>query len=283
LAYPLVSRIHFLECSGNSGALFRDELVNGSAQSLHGLLSCAEWTGVPLVTLLEEAGVLPEATWVSAVGADAASMGRSIPIGKALDDVMVALYQNGEPIRPEQGYPMRLFCPGWEGNTSVKWLTQLKLTDAPSQFRDETSKYTDTRPDRMSLQFTFPMGVKSVITSPSGLMQLNRQGLYQITGLAWSGSGAIRKVEISADGGATWADAELQSEALPKALLRFRLPWRWLGQEAVLISRATDTAGNVQPMRQTIVSARGDISTYHYHGTQSWSVAANGTVSNTYV
>ena len=166
LKYQMVSRIHFLECSGNSGALLRGE-IGGSAQSLHGLVSCAEWTGIPLSTLLDEAGVLPEAAWVAAVGADAASMGRSIPLTKALDDVMVALYQNGEAVRPGQGYPMRLFCPGWEGNVSVKWLTQLKVTNEPAQFRDETSKYTDTMPDRSSYQFTFPMGTKSLITSPS--------------------------------------------------------------------------------------------------------------------
>ena len=145
------------------------------------------------------------------MGADAASMGRSVPIEKALDDVLVALFQNGEPIRPEQGYPMRLFCPGWEGNISVKWLTQLKLMEAPAQFRDETSKYTDTMPDRGSLQFTFPMGVKSLITSPSGQMNLPRPGVYQVTGIAWSGHGAIRRVEVSADGGGTWAEGHAAS------------------------------------------------------------------------
>ena len=193
LKYQMVSRIHFLECSGNSGALLRGE-IGGSAQSLHGLVSCAEWTGIPLSTLLDEAGVLPEAAWVAAVGADAASMGRSIPLTKALDDVMVALYQNGEAVRPGQGYPMRLFCPGWEGNVSVKWLTQIKVTQEPAQFRDETSKYTDTLQNRSSYQFTFPMGTKSLITSPSGEMTLNQPGIYQITGIAWSGRGSIRQV-----------------------------------------------------------------------------------------
>ena len=210
LRYPMVSKIYFLECSGNSGSLFGDTAVDGTAQSLHGLVSCAEWTGIRLSTLLEEAGVLPEAQWISAVGADAASLGRSVPLNKALDDVLLALYQNGEPIRPEQGYPMRLFVPGWEGNTNVKWLTQIKLTREASQFRDETSKYTDTGPDRRSLQFTFPMGCKSVITAPSGQMALARQGLYQITGIAWSGRGSIRRVEVSADGGRSWADALIE-------------------------------------------------------------------------
>ena len=283
LAYPMVSRIYFLECSGNSGTLLGDNPVDGTAQSIHGLVSCAEWTGIRLSTLLEEAGVLSEASWVSAVGADGASMGRSVPLNKAMDDVLIALYQNGEPIRPEQGYPMRLFVPGWEGNISVKWLTQLKLTSDPSQFRDETSKYTDTRPDRTSMQFTFPMGCKSLITSPSGQMALTRRGLYQVTGIAWSGAGAIRRVEVSADGGSSWADALLQTEPSEKALTRFRIPWEWQGQEAILLSRATDDRGNVQPTRQSILTARGNLSFYHYHGMQSWSVATDGKVRNVYV
>ncbi|MCB1669487.1 MAG: sulfite dehydrogenase [Gammaproteobacteria bacterium] len=283
LAYPMVSRIHFLECSGNSGTLLGASPVDGTAQSIHGLVSGAEWTGIRLADLLAEAGVLEGASWVSAVGADGASMGRSIPLTKILDDVLVALYQNGEPLRPEQGYPMRLFVPGWEGNTSVKWLTHLKLGTAPSQFRDETSKYTDTLPDRSSLQFTFPMGCKSVITSPSGQMALVRRGLYQVTGIAWSGAGTIRRVEVSADGGASWADALLESHQSEKALTRFRIPWDWQGQDAILLSRAIDDRGNVQPDRNTILAERGNLSTYHYHGMQSWAVGTDGNVRNVYV
>ncbi|MBT8147261.1 MAG: sulfite dehydrogenase [Gammaproteobacteria bacterium] len=283
LSYPMVSQIYFLECSGNSGTLLGDNPIDGTAQSIHGLVSCAEWTGIRLSTLLEEAGVLSDASWVSAVGADGASMGRSVPLSKVMDDVLIALYQNGEPIRPEQGYPMRLFVPGWEGNVSVKWLSHLKLTSGPSQFRDETSKYTDTRPDRTSMQFTFPMGCKSVITSPSGQMELTRRGLYQVTGIAWSGAGAIRRVEVSADGGASWADAELQSQASDKALTRFRIPWEWQGQDAILLSRATDDRGNVQPSRQTLRTERGNLSFYHYHGMQSWAVTTDGSVRNVYV
>jgi sulfane dehydrogenase subunit SoxC len=282
LKYPMVSKIYFLECSGNSGALLRPNLADGTAQSLHGLVSCAEWTGIPLSTLLDEAGVNPEARWISAVGADAASMGRSVPINKALDDVLVALYQNGEPVRPEQGYPMRLFCPGWEGNISVKWLTQLKLTREPSQFRDETSKYTDTLPDRSSLQFTFPMGTKSLITSPSGQMALNRQGVYQVTGIAWSGSGSIRRVEVSADGGRSWADAMIESHQSDKALARFRIPWQWSGAESVLQSRATDSQGNIQPTRAATIADRGTLSFYHNHCIQSWAINSAGEVSNVY-
>ena len=282
LKYQMVSRIHFLECSGNSGALLRGE-IGGSAQSLHGLLSCAEWTGIPLSTLLDEAGVLPEATWVAAVGADAASMGRSIPLTKALDDVMVALYQNGEAVRPGQGYPMRLFCPGWEGNVSVKWLTQLKVTNEPAQFRDETSKYTDTMPDRSSYQFTFPMGTKSLITSPSGQMTLNQPGIYQVTGIAWSGGGSIRQVEVSADGGQTWAEATIQGHQLDRALTRFTIPWEWNGGEAILQSRATDSRGNIQPTRSEVIASRGIQSFYHNPCIQSWQVDQAGEVKNVYV
>lgn len=281
LKYPMISRIHFLECSGNSGALIRGT-NGGTAQSLHGLVSCAEWTGIALSTLLDEAGVAPQAQWLAAVGADAASMGRSVPINKAMDDVMVALYQNGEPLRPEQGYPMRLFVPGWEGNISVKWLTQLKLTREAGQFRDETSKYTDTQADRSSLQFTFPMGVKSLITSPSGEMSLAQQGLYQVTGIAWSGNGTIRRVEVSADGGNSWADALIDSQVHDRALTRFRIPWQWQGGTAVLMSRATDSAGNVQPTLQSLMARQGSINTYHNNAMQRWAVSQAGEISNDY-
>ena len=284
LRYPMVSRIYFLECSGNSGALLRQRTpdLEGTPQSLHGLVSCAEWTGIPLSTLLDEAGVRSEADWVAAIGADAASMGRSIPLGKALDDTMVALFQNGEPVMPGQGYPMRLFNPGWEGNTSVKWLTQLKLTREAPHFRDETSKYTDTLPDRSSTKFTFLMGTKSLITSPSGMMNLQQRGIYRVMGIAWSGSGSIRRVEVSADGGRTWADALIESEQHSKALTRFSIPWEWNGGNAVLQSRATDSQGNVQPTRDAILADKGTITTYHNHCIQSWSVNSNGEVRNAY-
>ena len=283
LRYPMVSRIQFLECSGNSGALFRDTAPDGTAQSINGLVSCAEWTGIPLSVLLDEAGVQKDALWLSAVGADAASMGRSIPLSKALDDVLLALFQNGEPLRPEQGFPMRLFVPGWEGNVSVKWLTQLKLTREPSQFRDETSKYTDTLADRSSLQFTFPMGVKSIITSPSGKMQLRSGELYQIEGLAWSGAGSIRKVEISADGGQSWAPAQLDAQHGDKAFARFRLPWRWLGGTAQLISRATDSKGALQPTRKALIAEKGQQAFYHYNAQQCWQIDSTGEVNHAYV
>jgi len=229
---------------------------------------------------LDEAGVQSGASWIAAVGADAASMGRSIPLEKALDDVLIALFQNGEPVRPEQGYPMRLFVPGWEGNISVKWLTQIKLTNAPAQFRDETSKYTDTLPNRSSRQFTFPMETKSLITSPSGEMTLQGTGLYKITGIAWSGSGSISLVEVSADGGRSWAEALIESEQWDKSLTRFSIPWEWNGGEAILQSRATDSAGNVQLTRQAVIADRGTNAFYHNPGIQSWAVNTAGEVSN---
>lgn len=283
LRYPMISRVQFLECSGNSRVLLDPEPVDGTAGSIHGLVSCAEWTGIPLNTLLEEAGVTQDARWLLAVGADGASMGRSIPLDKALDDVMVALYQNGEPLRPEQGYPMRLFVPGWEGNISVKWLTQLKLAREPGQFRDETSKYTDTMPDRRSHQFTFPMGVKSVITSPSGQMRVGQPGIYQISGLAWSGGGRIRRVEVSADGGSTWAEAELEAQHGSPALSRFRIPWNWQGGTAMLLSRATDERGQVQPSREAVLERQGRFAFYHNNCIQSWGVSADGEVRNAFV
>ena len=279
LRYPMVSKVYFIECSGNGNANTRG-IAGGTAQSIHGLVSCAEWTGIPLATLLDEAGVTAEAGWVAAVGADAASMGRSIPLAKAMDDVLIALYQNGEPVRPEQGYPMRLLVPGWEGNISVKWLTQLKLTRGPVQFRDETSKYTDLLPDGHARQFTFPMETKSLITSPSGGMTLPRPGFYKITGIAWSGSGSISRVEVSADGGASWADALMESEQWDKALARFSIPWQWDAAEAVLQSRATDSAGNVQLTLEAVVADRGRGAFYHNPGIQSWSVNPQGEVSH---
>jgi sulfane dehydrogenase subunit SoxC len=203
-----------------------------------------------------------------------------VPLAKARDDALLALYQNGEALRPAQGYPMRLFLPGWEGNINVKWLRRIKLTREPTMTRDETSKYTDLLPSGQSLQFTFPMGVKSVITSPSGGLAMQGPGLYEISGIAWSGAGRIRRVEISADGGQTWAEAALTEPVLSKALTRFRMPWRWNGGPAVLMSRATDETGAAQPSRAASLAEKGAQVTYHYHGIQSWQVAANNEVRN---
>ena len=280
LRYPLVSHLRFVECSGNSGANNGPEPPQVTAGQLH--VSCSDWTGVPLSILLEEAGVKPEAHWILAEGADAAAMSRSVPMAKAMDDAVLALYQNGERLRPEQGYPVRLLLPGYEGNTNVKWLRRIKVTAEPTMTRDETSKYTDLMPDGRARMFTFPMGVKSVITSPSGRMTMHGPGLYQISGIAWSGAGKIRRVEISADGGKSWAEAALAEPVLPKALARFRMAWRWDGGPAVLMSRAVDETGAVQPTRAALLAERGTSYRYHYHAIQSWAVSAAGEVSNVY-
>ena len=249
---------------------------------LHGLVSCAEWTGVPLSLLLDEAGVDPAAHWVLAEGGDAAGMSRSVPLAKAMDDALIALYQNGERIRPSNGYPMRLLLPGYEGNMQVKWLRRLKLVERPVMTRDETAKYTLLRPDGSALQFVFAMETKSVITQPSPELSLKEPGLYEISGLAWSGAGRIAKVDVSADGGRSWAEAALQQPVLSKALTRFRLAWRWDGGPAVLQSRAVDEAGNAQPTREALLARRGTRALYHFNAIASWSVAPGGKVSHVY-
>jgi sulfane dehydrogenase subunit SoxC len=249
---------------------------------IHGLMSCAEWTGVPVSALLDEAGIDTRATWALAEGADASAMTRSIPMDKLLNDAMIALYQNGERIRPEQGYPMRLLLPGWEGNAQVKWLRRLKLTAAPRHSRQETSKYTDTMPDGLSRQFTFVMGVKSVITAPAIGAGLSGPGFYEISGLAWSGDGVVTSVEVSADGGQSWAEAALQGPALPHCAIRFRLPWRWEGGPALLQSRATDDKGNTQPTRSEWAKHYAPGNIYHYNAVQSWRVLADGEIRNVY-
>jgi sulfane dehydrogenase subunit SoxC len=282
LRYPLVSRIHFLECSGNSQLLYQPTPPNLTAGETHGLVSCSEWTGVPLRLLLGEAGVDPGASWILAEGADAAAMSRSIPMAKAMDDAILALFQNGERLRPENGYPVRLFLPGWEGNMSVKWLRRLKVVSAPVMTKDETSRYTDLQADGTSLMFTYPMGVKSLITRPSHGMTVPGAGLHQISGIAWSGNGAIRTVEVSTDGGKTWTKAPLVAPVLPRALTRFRLPWKWDGTAAVLKSRATDDTGAVQPERDRFIAEHGNNATFHFHGIQAWSVAASGEVKHVY-
>lgn len=276
---PSVSRILFLECGGNSGAEWS---APGAAdvQRSHGLLSGSEWTGVPLSLLFQEAGVQPAATWVIAEGADACRMERSIPLAKAMDDILVAFGQNGEALRPAQGYPLRLIIPGWEGNTNVKWLHSLKLTDQAYMARDETAKYSDLMPDGKARIFTYAMEAKSVITFPSGGQILNGPGLYEITGLAWSGKGKIERVDITTDGGKTWVQANLQEPRLPIALTRFRMAWRFEGREAAIASRAVDETGYVQPARDALVAVRGVNSGYHYNGIKFWSVRANGLVDN---
>jgi sulfane dehydrogenase subunit SoxC len=279
--YPMETRIAFIECGGNTGALYQKEPAQLDLQASHGLLSCAEWTGVRLALLLEEAGVEPQAQWLLAEGADAAGMSRSVPM-KAVDEALVALYQNGERVRPSNGYPLRLLLPGYEGNMNVKWLRRIKVTAGPTMTKDETSKYTILLPSGKSLQFVFPIETKSVITHPSPGLTLKAAGLYEISGLAWSGYGNISRVEVSADGGKSWAPAALQEPVLPKAVTRFRIPWRWDGSPAVLQSRATDASAYVQPTRDALIAERGTKTFYHFNGITSWAIGEHGEVRHVY-
>lgn len=276
---PSASRILFLECSGNSSSEWRGAGA-ATVQQSHGLTSCSEWTGVWLSTLLRECGVRPDGAWMLAEGADAVRMARSLPIAKAMGDVLLAYAQNGEALRPEQGYPLRLIAPGWEGNVSVKWLRRIEVLDRPAMTRWETSKYTDLMPDGTARQFTFEMEAKSVITRPSGGETLPGAGVYEISGLAWSGRGAIRRVEITTDGGKTWSPATLQEPVLPRAHTRFTSSWTWNGRETLLASICEDETGYIQPTRPALVAQRGLNSGYHQNGIQAWMVAASGVVTN---
>jgi sulfane dehydrogenase subunit SoxC len=282
MRFPSVSRTHFIECSGNGAAEFKAP-GKGTVQDIHGLISGAEWTGVLLSTVLAEAGVRPSASWILAEGADAAAMTRSIPLAKAMQDAMLVYGQNGEMLRPEQGYPLRLLLPGYEGNMNIKWLRRLKVGDAPFQTREETSKYTDLMPDGSARQFTFVMDVKSVITSPSAGQMLTEPGFIEISGLAWSGHGRVARVDVSVDGGRTWQEATLEEPVQSRALTRFRFPWAWDGAATVLQSRALDEAGRLQPTRAQLIASNGTKSSYHYNGIQSWQVAANGEISNVHI
>jgi sulfane dehydrogenase subunit SoxC len=276
---PSVSRIFFLECSGNSGSEWRGA-GEADVQRAHGLTSCSEWTGVWLSTLLKECGARSNGTWILGEGADSCKLARSVPMAKAMKDALVAYAQNGEPLRPEQGYPIRLLVPGWEGNVNVKWLRRIKVMDQPAMTRWETSKYTDLMPDGTARQFTFEMEAKSVITRPSGGQTLAGPGLYEVTGLAWSGRGAIARVDITTDGGQTWSRAELQEPVLPRAHTRFRWMWRWDGKDALLASQCVDETGYEQPPLPDLIGVRGTNSAYHNNGIQVWKVMSDGTIKN---
>lgn len=277
--FPAESQIYFLECSGNPD--FKAIHAGRTASDLVGLVSCAEWTGVRLRTVLEEAGLKAGAKWVIAEGADAAALTRSIPIEKCLDDALLVYSQNGERLRPQQGYPLRVLLPGFEGNMNVKWLRRLNVTREPAYSREETSKYTDLMPDGTARQFTFMMEAKSIITRPSGTQRIER-GFNEIAGIAWSGRGKIARVEVSVDDGKSWQDAHLQSPVLNKALTRFRFAWMWNGEAAVIQSRATDETGYVQPGFSELTEARGLNSFYHNNAVIPWRIAASGEVSNGY-
>ena len=279
--FPSVSRIHFLECSGNGGGVYNASRMptDITPQMLDGLLSTSEWTGVTLATLLREVGVRPGASWLLAEGSDAAVMSRSIPLEKALDDALIAYGQNGEAIRPEQGYPVRLMLPGWEGNAQVKWLRRIEVTDRPTMTRDETSRYTDPLKDGTARQFSFVMDAKSIITFPSYPYTLPDRGWWEIKGLAWSGRGMVTRVDVSTDGGRSWVPAELQPPVLPKATVRFRHLWNWDGRETVILSRAVDETGYTQPTVQQLWEARGERTSYHQNHLRAWKVAADGAVT----
>lgn len=280
--YPMRSHLIFLECGGNSNAGWHAEPIQRPVGSFHGLVSCSEWTGVPLSLLLDEAGIGPEAKWAVAEGADAGALNVSVPLDKLREDCIVALFQNGERLRPEQGYPLRLIVPGWEGIVNVKWLRRLQLTAEPAMTRDETAKYTELQPDGKARQFTYVMDAKSLITSPSATQKLKGPGLYEIKGLAWSGHGRIARVDVSADGGKTWAEAALQDPVLPRCFTRFRAAWNWSGAEAILKSRAVDETGYVQPERDVLIAERGRRGYFHYNAIVSWAVADDGSVSHVY-
>ncbi|MBI4204970.1 MAG: sulfite dehydrogenase [Betaproteobacteria bacterium] len=278
--YPSVSRFHFHECSGN-GLTDWLKPASKTVQQTHGLLSGVLWTGVPASTLLEEAGIDPRGKWVLFEGADGSAHTRSIPIEKVLDDVIIAYGMNGERLRPENGYPVRAVIPGWEGNVSVKWLRRIKVGEQPWHFRSETARYTDPMPEGKWRQFSMVMECKSVITSPSGGQQLNGPGFYEVTGLAWSGAGKIRAVDVSFDGGRNWREAMLEEPIMDKCLTRFKIAWNWDGAPAVLMSRAVDSTGYVQPSVQEIRKVRAIVGfVQHHNAIQPWSVNAKGEVSN---
>jgi sulfane dehydrogenase subunit SoxC len=292
MRYPMVSRMAFIECGGNSAPLFSPEPIDADVQALHGLVSCAEWTGVMLSTLLEETGIDQKATWLIAEGADSLAVHRSVPIAKAMDDAMIALYQNGERLMPGNGYPMRLLLPGWEGNMSIKWLRQIKLVDQPSMSHAEARTYTPILPDGKAYQFYFLQEVKSFITHPSPGLGLAEPGIYEISGIAYSSDGRISKVMVSADGGKTWTQAAIQGPVHAKAFTRFRVPWRWDGGPAILLSQAWDDAGNVQPTRAEFIAKRGEATkvpsvrgfpSQHYNATTSWRIDSDGQVKHVYV
>lgn len=276
--FPSSSRIYFIECAGNGFG--RRQRGSNSVQETHGLTSCSEWTGVPLSILLRETGLQRNANWLLAEGADAVLMTRSIPLKKALEDVLVAYAQNGEALRPEQGYPLRLLVPGWEGNINIKWLRRIKVVDQPYMTREETARYTDLLSDGTARIFSFEMDPKSVITFPSGQQKLNGSGFYEITGLAWSGRGAIRSVEVSVDGGNTWSNAALQEPVLRFAHTRFRFPWHWDGKEAIIQSRCRDEHGDLQPTLAQLIKVRGENWFYHFNPIQPWRIRADGSVEN---
>jgi sulfane dehydrogenase subunit SoxC len=277
--FPRVNRIHFLECAANSGMEWRGAQLNG-CQFTHGMVHNVMYTGVPLKFLLDEAGLKPSAKWLLLEGADSAGMTRSLPLEKALKDTLVAFKMNGEALREEQGYPLRVVVPGWEGNLWVKWLRRIEVGDQPWQTREETSKYTDLLADGRSRRFTYFMDAKSVVTNPSPQAPLKYKGHNVLSGLAWSGRGTVSRVDISLDGGRNWRTARLDGPVLEASLTRFYVEFDWQGQELMIQSRAMDSAGYVQPTKAELRAVRGANSIYHNNGIQTWLVRSNGETEN---
>ena len=277
--FPRVNRIFFLECAANSGMEWRGAQLNG-CQFTHGMVHCVQYSGVLLKTVLEEAGLKTNAKWLMPEGADASGMNRSVPIEKALDDCMLAFTMNGEALRPEQGYPLRLVVPGWEGNMWVKWLRRIEVGDQPWHTREETSKYTDLLEDGNARRFTWVMDAKSVVTNPSPQAPLRFKGPNVLSGLAWSGRGAITRVDVSKDGGKTWETARLAKPGENKALTRFYLDTTWDGEEMLLQARAMDDTGYEQPSKAQLREVRGENSIYHNNCIQTWWVQKDGKAEN---
>ncbi len=277
--FPSVTRTYFIECSGNGGRAWNNPKPEMSPQVVDGLTSNSEWTGVAVSTLLRAVGAKARASWVVAEGNDAAVLNRSVPMQKMLDDALVVYAQNGEALRPGNGYPIRLLLPGYEGNMCVKWLRRLEVTDQPLMSREETSKYTDPIPGGKARMFSFTMDVKSLITSPSYPGKLTERGWHAIRGLAWSGRGRVSRVDVSTDGGRTWHMASLPNGALPMAHARFEYLWQWDGRSTRLLSRAVDETGAIQPTADEYRRVRGDAPGYHYSAIRAWDVASDGTVT----
>jgi sulfane dehydrogenase subunit SoxC len=281
--FPSVTRKHFIECSGNGLTEWNKPTLK-TVQGTHGLLSTSEWTGVQFATIAREVGLKDGSSWVLAEGADAAVMTRSIPIEKMLKDALLVYGQNGEAIRPEQGYPLRLLLPGYEGNTHIKWLRRLEVSDKPFMTREETSKYTDLLANGKARQFSMEMEAKSVITFPSGEMKLPGPGFYNVSGLAWSGRGRVQSVDVSIDGGQSWRPAQLTVTPDPVCTVRFSYPWMWDGKPAILQSRCTDETGYIQPTLKQLIAIRGSHgpfgSIYHLNAIQSWAIDETGSVAN---
>jgi len=281
--FPSVTRKHFIECSGNGLTEWNKPTLK-TVQGTHGLLSTSEWTGVQFATIAREVGLKDGSSWVLAEGADAAVMTRSIPIEKMLKDALLVYGQNGEAIRPEQGYPLRLLLPGYEGNTHIKWLRRLEVSDKPFMTREETSKYTDLLANGKARQFSMEMEAKSVITFPSGEMKLPGPCFYNVSGLAWSGRGRVQSVDVSVDGGQSWRPAQLNVTPEPVCTVRFSYPWMWDGKPAILQSRCTDETGYIQPTLKQLIAIRGSHgpfgSIYHLNAIQSWAIDETGSVAN---